>query len=87
MPFPEHLVVGYWDKVCRLLTEQHGLTEEQARQEILDYRQEMESLGVGDILYHEDATNVAETLAGTFRQGGVRRIAAQRRPQKAAKKR
>jgi hypothetical protein len=66
---PGRLIVGYWKEVRRLLRERHDLTVVQARQGIANYRGWMRKHEVGDILYHEDASRTAETIAGLVRQG------------------
>lgn len=74
---PGHLVAGFWDEVGKLLRKQPDLTEEQARQGIAQYRAKLDLHRVGDMVYHQDPTRVAETIAGAVRQGGFREPEAQ----------
>lgn len=74
---PSHLIAEFWDEVETLLRKQHDLTEEQARQGIMDYRGRLDYHRVGDMVYHQDAAHVARTIAGAVRQGGFREPEAQ----------
>ena len=74
MPLPAHLVQEYWSEVQELLATKYGLTEDQARTEIRDYRDILGPL-VGETVYNaSDPPRMAQNLANAFRNGGIRRV-------------
>ncbi len=55
-----------------MLQKQHQLTPKQARQGIEEYRARLDLHRASDMVYHENPSRVAETIAGAVRQGGFR---------------
>lgn len=68
---PPPLVEQYWNEVREFLHEQHQLSREQSQQAATDYRHEVEPKA-GDMLYHRDAKDVANTIAIGVRNGSLR---------------
>jgi ribosomal protein L25 (general stress protein Ctc) len=59
---PKNLIEKFWSRVRRLVKDQCGLTSTAARAETDGYRRSVESK-VGDMIYHENAEDVALTIA------------------------
>lgn len=70
--FPEQLIVDYWMKVANFLVKNHRLKRDKAEKGITDYLAVAEKHGFTDLIYHRDARDVAETIAGAVRNGGFR---------------
>ncbi|HET6575399.1 MAG TPA: hypothetical protein VFG68_17480 [Fimbriiglobus sp.] len=66
---PAHLIVEFWDTVCRELRTRHDLTEDDANTAIARYRAALDRHQVGDLIYHRDPESVTETVAGGWRSG------------------
>jgi len=75
---PGHLIVGYWAEVQEFLKKRHGLDGKLAQDGIVDDRSRLDSHGVGDMVYHQDASHVATMIVGAIRQGGFREPATNR---------
>jgi hypothetical protein len=71
---PGHLIAEFWVRVEELLQKQHHLTAERARQGIVEYRALLDSKRVGDIIYHQEPEQVANTIAGAVQQGGFQTL-------------
>lgn len=65
------LIAEYWAEVEKAL-KKHGLSEREAIRGIGEYRVRLERHGVGHILYHRDAEDVAQTIAAAVRNGGFK---------------
>lgn len=65
---PQPLVEQFWQEVQQLLVKEHSLTRERARQAAAAYRHEVEPKA-GEMLYHQDATEVATTIAAGVGNG------------------
>ena len=67
---PPALVEQYWDEIREFLQEEHGLSREQSQQAATVYRHEVEPKA-GDMLYHRDAKDVANTIAIGVKNGSL----------------
>ena len=59
---PQPLIEEYWDRVCRILQEDYHLNRDQSQQAVSRYRALVEPKA-GEMTYHQDAREVAETLS------------------------
>jgi hypothetical protein len=67
---PDDLIAQFWNEVERLLVQEHHVTPTAAQQGVAEYWGRVKLRGVGDIFYHQDARDVAKTIAGFLAQGG-----------------
>ncbi len=58
---PPHLIVEFWAKIYTELQAKYGLLAADAAAAIIDFR--VDEHRVGDMRYHRDAEDVAETIA------------------------
>lgn len=66
----DHLAHGYWNDVQKRLIEKHGLSAPNAIAAISDFRSRLAKHDVGEIIYHEDAWRIAESIAAAVKKGG-----------------
>jgi hypothetical protein len=67
---PQPLIEQYWHEVEQLLQDKHGLSAEKSSKAATAYRNEAEPK-TGEMLYHQDATIVASTIAAGVRNGAL----------------
>lgn len=59
---PQPLIEEYWDRVRRILQEDHHLERSQSEQAVSRYRAIVEPKA-GEMTYHQDAKEVAEAIS------------------------
>jgi hypothetical protein len=69
MMLPRHLVVEFWLAVEQHLVKEHRLRKQDAQSGIAEYRRRTD-LRVGEMVYHNNAEDVASTIAGILRRDG-----------------
>jgi hypothetical protein len=67
---PVDLIVGFWEQVYAHLQSAHRLTGADAVTAITQFRAAADG-AVGDMLYHRDPGDVAETIATGWENGAV----------------
>lgn len=65
---PEKLIADFWVQVLLDLVSRHQITGENAAEAVRVYRAMIE-YRVGDMIYHRDAEQVAETVADGWKSG------------------
>ena len=65
---PRPLVEEYWDRVVSVIGKQCHLSDESARLAVSRFRAEIEPK-VGDMIYHEKAETVANTVVNAIKNG------------------
>ena len=64
----QELVADYWLTVIQLLTSPpNGFTSEQAGRGVEDYRRFLGTHQIGDLVYHKDPEQTADTVAAVIR--------------------
>ena len=66
---PRPLVEEYWDQVADVVRKKCRLDDGEARSAVTHFRAEIEPK-VGDMIYHENADKVAETVINAIKSGG-----------------
>ena len=66
---PPDLIVRFWEDVYAALQSEHGLTPADAMTAIIRHR--ADEYLVGDMQYHQDAEDVAETIAIGWHNGAL----------------
>ena len=64
---PQPLIEEYWNRVCKILHEEYHLHRSQSEQAVCRYRTMVEP-NVGEMTYHQDAREVAETISHTVKR-------------------
>ena len=63
---PQPLIEEYWDRVCKILQDEYHLHRSQSEQVVFRYRTMVEP-NAGEMTYHQDAREVAETISHTVK--------------------
>lgn len=71
---PIELTVGFWEEVMQILMQEYHLPSDRAQEGIVDYRVRLELHGVGEMVYHRNARDVAQTIARAIQQGGFKTL-------------
>jgi hypothetical protein len=66
---PPNLIREFWDTVKRELLHRHELTEAKAASAISSYRAALDRHQAGEMVYHRDPEDVAETIAAGAESG------------------
>ncbi len=69
---PGNLITEYWAEVKQALVEGHHLSEARAHRGIVEYRVRLGLHDAGDMIYHRDPRDIAETIASTVQHGGFK---------------
>ena len=64
---PQPLIEEYWDRVRRILQNEYHLNRTQSEQAVSRYRVLVEPKA-GEMTYHQDAKEVAETISHAVKQ-------------------
>jgi hypothetical protein len=70
---PRHLIVEFWAQIFTELQTVHGLTAADAATAIVRFRADSDHL-VGDMRYHRNWSDVAETIAIGWRSGYLKSL-------------
>src|SRR5436190_4923443 len=65
---PPYLIEQFWQKVQVLLESDHCLKRDRSREALSRYRKLVEAK-VGDMIYHQEARDVAATIAAAVKAG------------------
>jgi hypothetical protein len=68
---PQPLIEEYWDRVRRILQNDYQLDSSQSQETVDRYRKEVEPRA-GEMVYHQDAKEVAEALSHFVKQCGTK---------------
>lgn len=63
------LAEDFWDRVTRLLTEEHRIPRSDARKWTDRYRRELKHRGIGDAVYNRGEELAAATIAAAIEHG------------------
>ncbi len=67
---PQPLIEQFWQQVDRILEAEYCLTGEQSKLAVSKYRQEIEPKA-GQMVYHQDATEVALSIANAVKKSNL----------------
>jgi hypothetical protein len=66
---PPNLIREFWDTVKRELLQRHELADAKATSAIASYRAALDRHQAGDMVYHREPDDVAETIAAGAESG------------------
>ena len=69
---PENLIADFWVDVLVALSARHGLTPDDAAAAVGAYRAVLAEKQIGDLTYHREPDQVAETVADGWKSGFFR---------------